>query len=680
MKQTVLLLILLFCSAEVPAQDEKTVDLDGIEVRASRVIIRPDGRKLIPSDKQKAASTSGYSLLNKLSLPNLRVDEVTNSITALGNKGMVQVLINNRSASVEDMLSLSPQSVKSVDFIENPGLRYGTDVAYVVHIHTLRAVSGYTVGFNGLNSLTALYGHNTVYGQLNRGNSEFGVSYNSGYVSRSASDYDEQSFYHLADQTVRSITRRNVDGKMSSLNHGVQLKYTLADSSSYVFQASLNGQFSRIPKNSMTRELQDGTDYTLSHSSNRETSSSPSLDLYFYRALGKRQELTLNVVGTLIDTYWKQTDDEGEDYRYSVDGKTYSLLSEAVYEHRLQPFTFSLGAHYSLKYTANQYSGNVESLNHIHTSSGDVYGEIAGSWGRLRYKADVGITQSRCRQDSFRDRFWMFRPKLSLGYPMTDRLYLSYTFDTYKHVSRIALTSDVRIRQNSMEWLVGNPNLQPARLREHQARFTYQTPRLTANLVGTYRLVPHSNMVVYERTNDNLFIQTQRNQRGVSFLVVQATGRYDVIPEKLIVSMNGGINRFWNRGDAYTHTYTSYSYGASVQAYLGKWTLMGLFDNGWGWMEGEGVGISGSASSIQATYRIRNGSISLHWNNPFQAHPRSLKSEVRSSLIQKYITTRYRHQGNMVSLNFTWRLSRGQKYRDVQRTLQNKETDAGILK
>uniref|UniRef100_A0AB33IWM4 Outer membrane protein beta-barrel domain-containing protein n=1 Tax=Prevotella sp. GTC17254 TaxID=3236794 RepID=A0AB33IWM4_9BACT len=680
MKQTVLLLILLFCSAEVPAQDEKTVDLDGIEVRASRVIIRPDGRRLIPSDKQKAASTSGYSLLNKLSLPNLRVDEVTNSITALGNKGMVQVLINNRSASVEDMLSLSPQSVKSVDFIENPGLRYGTDVAYVVHIHTLRAVSGYTVGFNGLNSLTTLYGHNTVYGQLNRGNSEFGVSYNSGYVSRSASDYDEQSFYHLADQTVRSITRRNVDGKMSSLNHGVQLKYTLADSSSYVFQALLNGQFSRIPKNSMTRELQDGTDYTLSHSSNRETSSSPSLDLYFYRALGKRQELTLNVVGTLIDTYWKQTDDEGEDYRYSVDGKTYSLLSEAVYEHRLQPFTFSLGAHYSLKYTANQYSGNVESLNHIHTSSGDVYGEIAGSWGRLRYKADVGITQSRYRQDGFRDRFWMFRPKFSLGYPMTDRLYLSYTFDTYKHVSRIALTSDARIRQNSMEWLVGNPNLQPARLREHQARFTYQTPRLTANLVGTYRLVPHSNMVVYERTNDNLFIQTQRNQRGVSFLVVQATGRYDVIPEKLIVSMNGGINRFWNRGDAYTHTYTSYSYGASVQAYLGKWMLMGIFDNGWSWMEGEGVGISGSVSSIQATYRIRNGSISLHWNNPFQAHPRSLKSEVRSSLIQKYITTRYRHQGNMVSLNFTWRLSRGQKYRDVQRTLQNKETDAGILK
>jgi hypothetical protein len=36
--------------------------------------------------------------------------------------------------------------------------------------------------------------------------------------------------------------------------------------------------------------------------------------------------------------------------------------------------------------------------------------------------------------------------------------------------------------------------------------------------------------------------------------------------------------------------------------------------------------------------------------------------------------------GNRLTLNFTWRLSRGRRYHDIQRREARKETDAGILR
>ena len=50
---------------------------------------------------------------------------------------------------------------------------------------------------------------------------------------------------------------------------------------------------------------------------------------------------------------------------------------------------------------------------------------------------------------------------------------------------------------------------------------------------------------------------------------------------------SGGIYRFFNYSEDYTHTYTSFNGGCSLQAYLGRWTLGAYADNGWNFMEGE---------------------------------------------------------------------------------------------
>ena len=59
----------------IVAQQVDEINLKEVEVKAARFVLKPDGRLIFPSDAQKNTSTSGFSLINKLALPGIRVDE-----------------------------------------------------------------------------------------------------------------------------------------------------------------------------------------------------------------------------------------------------------------------------------------------------------------------------------------------------------------------------------------------------------------------------------------------------------------------------------------------------------------------------------------------------------------------------------------------------------------------------
>ena len=84
-KGCVCITFILF-SLTVSAQiTEQSIELGEVEVKAARIVHKTDGLLLYPSDAQKEASTSGYSVLQKLSLPNIRIDEDARSISAIDN-------------------------------------------------------------------------------------------------------------------------------------------------------------------------------------------------------------------------------------------------------------------------------------------------------------------------------------------------------------------------------------------------------------------------------------------------------------------------------------------------------------------------------------------------------------------------------------------------------------------
>ena len=655
---------------------EKTVTLDEVTVKGARTIQKVDGQWIYPTKQQIENSANGYSLLAKLTLPHIRVDEAMNCITALTNLGTVQVRINDIIASREDLQKLDMQGIDHIEFIDNPGVRYGEGVAYIIDIKVKKPVSGYVVGTQLTNTLTTVNGNESLFGKINHGRSEFALSYDFDYHNFKGAEYDEQASYEIESGDIASIHRYSLNKQSKNISHNAQLTYSLSDSN-YVFQAKFSGSSDIQPQRGNAKMMINNVPYDELSSSR---STSPSLDLYYHQDFHRHQSLTANVVGTYIKTTGDTENNEGSAYRYDINGRTYSLWSEAIYENQLKPFTVSAGAQYGQRYSHNVYQGDVDATNDMHTSSLYLFSQLKGHLGKLSYMGGLGVSRRYYRQGDATQDYWFFRPKFTLSYPLTNRLKVKYDFEISQHTSQIALVSNVSIKQNAMETILGNPDIHPNRVISHQLKLSYSTPRFTSELQGYYRLNPHCNMEKYIR-QDGHFYQTQTNaDNDCNFFYIDTYNQWNIIPEKLTATVYGGIYRFFNFGEDYTHTYTSFYGGCSLQAYLGRWTLGAYADNGWNFMEGEHRGHQAPAWYITCNYRMNDAfSISLYAQHPFSQHPLTNKTEVVSRYVQKEISQHSRDYGNMLTLKLSYRLDRGRKYRDIQRTMNHSDKETGIL-
>ena len=681
MKRLITLSFILSSTFCAYAQDvEETIMLDEVTVKAAKVVNKADGMIIYPTDAQKQASNNGYSILEKLTLANLRIDNISHSITAIDNRGEVQIRINGIVVGKPEMLALNPKDISKIDFVNNPGVRYGDGIAYVIDIVTRRKGSGYTIGTDFTSAFTTLQGDGMVYGKWNKGKSELSLSYDvSGYKTKGEKS-NQLAEYTLKDGSVYTIERNDVESLRKSISHDVKLTYNWADSTATVFQTSLSGDFNNAPDNYNIKDIVDGIRQYRATNRAKDKSYSPVLDIYFFRQLSPRQSLTANAVGTYISTQTSSYYDEGTPYKYNVDGKTASLLTEVIYENRLKPFTLSTGLNYSYKHIKNDYSGDASSLTKTNNNRLYAFAEIKGMLQPFSYTLGIGASFIHYTQNGHRYDFWTFHPKASLTYQINNSLQLSYTYQMQDKVSRIAMTSDAMVRINSMEWTVGNPDLKPSHDIEHRLRVSYNNSRLQTFVEGYYKQCLKPNMAHYERTDGNQFIYTQINQKEIDVLDVYAYASYWLLPEKLQIAANGGLYRCFNFGYDYTHCYTSWFYASSITAYLGHFTLQGYVDNGNRFLEGESKGYNGAYSVLKAAYTWRDWQFSLSWANPFNNNYKSYENELLNSNLYKHTVGYSKANGNLISLNISWRLSRGSKHKSAEKRINLRDTDNGIIK
>ncbi len=681
MKRFITFSFLLSTAAITFAQNvDKSITLDEVTVRASKVVNKPDGMVIYPTDSQRQASTNGYSFLEKLTLPNLRVDNINHTISAIDNRGGVQLRINGIIVDKPEMTALDPKDILRVDFIDKPGVRYGESIAYVINIITRRNDSGYSIGTDITSAITTIQGDGMVYGKWNKGKSEWSVSYDINGGKSKGSNILQNANYTLTDGSIYTIERNDVETLRKYISHNAKLTYNWADSTATVFQTSLSGALNKTPDNYSIKEIIDGNHSYKATSRDGSKDLSPVLDIYFFRQLTPKQSIIANAVGTFISTKTNSFYDEGTPYIYNVDGKSASLLSEMIYENRLKPFTLSAGLNYRYKHTRNDYTGDATARTRMNDNKLYAFGEIKGSIKQFQYSLGTGVSYIHYTQNEHTYNFWTYRPKLTLTYNPSNELQMSYTFQMQERTSRIAMTSDAAIRTNSMEWTVGNPDLKPSRDMEHRLLVSYNTNRLQSFIEGYYKQCRRPNMAHYERTDDNRFIYTQINQKEIDALNITAYAGYWILPEKLQVAANGGMYRCFNFGYDYTHCYTSWFYVGSITAYLGKFYLRGYIDNGTRFLEGESKGYNGAYSALQASYNLKNWQFSLTWANPLCSKYKSFENELLNRNLYKHSIGYYKDSGNCISLNIVWRLNRGRNHQSAEKRINLKDTDNGIMK
>ncbi|MDO4181258.1 MAG: carboxypeptidase-like regulatory domain-containing protein, partial [Bacteroidales bacterium] len=97
--------------------EEATQQLDEVTVSAANVVSKFDRKLVFPNKQQVSASNNGVDLLRNLMLPRLRVNPMDGSVL-LNDGNSVQLCINGRKVSKEEIQALLPGDVIRIEYIE----------------------------------------------------------------------------------------------------------------------------------------------------------------------------------------------------------------------------------------------------------------------------------------------------------------------------------------------------------------------------------------------------------------------------------------------------------------------------------------------------------------------------------------------------------------------------------
>ena len=150
---------------------EATQKLREVTVTAANIVNQADRKIVFPSQKQMEASTNGINLLQALMLPRIQVNPLSKSVGMAGG-GTVQFCMNGVKVSAEDINALQPVDILRIEYIEDPGLRYGNAEAVLNYI-TRRHETGGSVSLDMMNSPHIVFHNDAISARLNHKKSEF---------------------------------------------------------------------------------------------------------------------------------------------------------------------------------------------------------------------------------------------------------------------------------------------------------------------------------------------------------------------------------------------------------------------------------------------------------------------------------------------------------------------------
>ncbi|MCM1004978.1 MAG: hypothetical protein NC402_01625 [Prevotella sp.] len=230
-------LIEIAAIAQEQADTIVTRQLQEIVVEAPRVVRKADMDVYFPSQSAVDNSKNGVQLLNNLMIPSLTVIDAPGTIQAAGES--VQVRINGRQASIDQVRSLLPGSIKRVEWIDNPGLRYN-GANYVLNFIVANPTVGGAPQAEAEPALNAPRGYAWADLKLNSGRSQWKIGGNFKYSNKLKShrSYTETFTFPDGQSITRNETSRG--GYMDNTMGRAWIEYSYIKPDTTIFFAGIN--------------------------------------------------------------------------------------------------------------------------------------------------------------------------------------------------------------------------------------------------------------------------------------------------------------------------------------------------------------------------------------------------------------------------------------------------------
>lgn len=606
-------IMLLLASIDVNAQENDTVNvekdivpidttlhLSDVVVKAARVIHKVDRDIILPTAKIKENSSNGYDLLRKLHLPNLKVNEAQQSISSY--LGGVQVRINDIKATVQDVLALQPNEVTRIEYIDNPGVRYGdASLAVVINYIVKKRYVGYVGGVNTTQALWERFNNSYAFFRYNYKKSEFGLSYGLNYRWYDKRRKDSHSVYLQPDGLERTVDYVGQDAEMTYNSHNLQLSYNLADPGKYSLNVRFGFDWTNSPYNKKLQKVfETGRQDLLLFTNDFGHDRNPVLDIYYSLNLPKKQSLIINVVGTHLgsDNTHRQNEyvllgdvDETlnssplHDYGYEADGSKYSLITEAIYTKLLnKELSFSGGTNYAVSRTDNKYIGSQNVTTVLNSNNVYLFSQLDGRLGKIaNFQLGVGANYISIEQGNVGFHKWTFRPKFTLATNSIKNFRIRLTGSINPQVPSLSQLSEVRQQGSTMQANDGNSTLKATSTYYGDLGFTWNNKIVDVYWGGNMSYTPDAIMtsILPQQQADGsyLYVWKPENQKSFTSYFAYTTLVFHVIPDIFDIQGELQYQHMRSHGLDYSHDFEPLHYGLTASLNLKKWYVEYYFAN-----------------------------------------------------------------------------------------------------
>lgn len=652
--------------------------LQEIVIKAPKVIRRPDMDVYYPSQSAVDNSKNGIQLLGNLMIPTLTVTEALGQIQAAGQP--VQVRINGRESTVDKVRSLLPETIKRVEWIDNPGLRY-KGASHVLNFVVSNPTVGGSLQASARPALNQAWGFYMADAKFNTGHSQFEIGSNFKLTEniRSHRDYTETFMYPDGTPLTRDETPRGgrMDNSLGRL--WASYNYMKPDTTVFMVDVSMSRMFSDRFRYDGTLTLSDGTDDILLTDTHGDDGSTPAISAYWEQHLPGSQLIAVDFNGSFY--FGKSYSDYIErlhgvsssltDIHTMIKDRNQAYATEADYIKRWKNSRLTAG----ISYTANRNRSVYENLGGqiFHQRQDKVYffAEYFQRIKQFTFTAGLGAqyTDFMFRETGQGSSSWNMRPQATVTYGLNQNHQFRLSFESWQSAPSLAETNVAPQQIDGFQWRIGNPALKTSNSYMLTLRYNYSVPRV-AGTFGIRAFTSPNAITPYLYWKGDRLITTYENSRGLQNISFFIAPQIDIIPGWLMAS--GYLQYRAERMSGTGYRLYNHDWSGNVNVMLMHWgfALSGQYIRAQHDLWGEKISWGENLSHICLSYNWKDWQFGAGMIMPFGRYDQG------SMMLSKWNTNEQHMRLDMrlpyisVSYNLQW----GRQKRDADKLTKTEST------
>ena len=687
------LCFILFCSVffGLYAHNEHIADslsqqLDEIVVESPVVIRKADKWIYAVNESLKEHSATAMDLLKKMQIPTLTVNEVMEKVAS--SLGSVQIRINGREADIQQLKSINPAFVARVEWIDNPGLKYGANVGAVLNVVVTNPGVGGSFNMSVMEGATVFFNNSSANLTLNNGRSQWKAGAWANFRGKLDLYREYNDSYRLPDGSILQRTQTPVGGYFDQAVATPYISYNYMRPDTTNFYVGFNMYdswkqelvYEGVLESAQSRNSEI---VRLIEKDKNPENINPSLNVYLEQKIGQNNTLMFSAATSYVSDVsghnYVEIDEHTGAELVNVDNdiksKTYGIYVEGNYVRNLaKAGRLTVGLRYNGSSVKSTYLDYEHQSIRQHLDKLYFFGEYMIPYRKFTFTLGLGGTWNRSSMKNVATESSLdFTPRVSLNWRYNDMSRWYITYNNYVQSPSASELSPVTQAIDGIQIEKGNPELHS--YLTHRLRVGYSfanNKNLGISVYGFYSHISHPIFKYYSWEGDNI-LRSYSNSGNYNTAGASLSVSYSPLPDWMSLSADVSFSRFHNTGKGFTHSLNSCAQNVSVEIYHWNWNLGFDFYNPQSQLWGETVTRGERFNTLSLSYSWKSWNFSAILFMAFGQYSQSVK--VVSNLVSQNTVTRTSKIQRMpmvrISYNINWGYQKQARRHQLEGTIDN---------